>query len=49
MADFSYPLTQNELDNLEYTILDNSVIVKLAGETIYHGDCVSLTGKKDIE
>jgi len=42
LADFSYPLTQNELEHLEYTIVENSVIIKLDGKTIYHGDCVNL-------
>lgn len=45
LKDFSYPLTENELTQLEYTIVENSVIVKLHGETIYHGDCVNLGGE----
>ena len=39
---FCYPLTQTEVEALEYNIVDNSVIVKLDGATIYHGDCVNL-------
>ena len=39
---FCYPLTQTEVEALEYNIGDNSVIVKLDGATIYHGDCVNL-------
>ena len=42
LTNFSYPLTQAELEQLEYTLMENSVIVKLRGETIYHGDCVNL-------
>ena len=42
LEDFDYPLSQAELENLKITIVDNSVIVKLNGETIYHGECVNL-------
>lgn len=42
LSDFSYPLTQAELEHLEYNIVENNVIVKLNGETIYQGDCVKL-------
>lgn len=42
LSDFSYPLTQAELEHLEYNIVENTVIVKLNGETIYQGDCVKL-------
>lgn len=42
LSDFSYPLTQAELEHLEYNIVENTVIVKLNGESIYQGDCVKL-------
>ncbi len=42
LSDFSYPLTQAELEQLTYNIVENTVIVKLNGETIYQGDCVKL-------
>lgn len=42
LSDFSYPLTQVELEQLTYNIVENTVIVKLNGETIYQGDCVKL-------
>lgn len=48
LSDFSYPLTQAELEQLEYIIVENSVIVKLDGETIYHGKCVNLGLEKTI-
>ena len=44
---FSYPLTQTEVEALGYNIVDNSVIVKLDGATIYHGDCVNLGGTRN--
>ena len=46
LTDFNYPLSKTELEQLEFTILVNSVIVKLNGETVYHGDCVNLGAKK---
>lgn len=42
LSDFSYPLSQAELDQLDISIIENTVIVKLRGETIYHGECVNL-------
>ncbi len=42
LKDVCYPLTEDELTRLEYTIIENSVVVKLNNETIYHGDCVNL-------
>ncbi len=42
LKDFCYPLTESELQQLEICVVENSVIVKLHGETIYHGDCVRL-------
>ena len=49
LQNFSYPLTEKELGELEYNIVENSVIVKLNGETIYHGDCVNLGGWSVLE
>ncbi|MCM1404390.1 MAG: serine hydrolase [Prevotella sp.] len=42
LSDFSYPLTQAELERLEITIIENTVIIKLDGTTIYQGDCVNI-------
>jgi len=42
LADFSYPLSQAELDTIQINIVNNSVIIKLHGETIYHGECINL-------
>lgn len=42
LNNFSYPLTQTELEQLEYTIVENTVLIKLNGTTIYHGECVNL-------
>lgn len=42
LSDFSYPLTQAELERLEITIVENTVIVKLNGETIHQAECVNL-------
>ena len=42
LEDFCYPLSAAELDNLDITMVDNTVLVKLKGETIYHGACVNL-------
>lgn len=48
LADYSYPLTEKEQGELEYTIVENSVIVKLHGATIYHGECVNLGPQAEI-
>lgn len=42
LENFSYPLSQAELDALVITIVEDTVIIKLNGETIYHGACVNL-------
>ena len=42
LEDFNYPLSQTELDSLVITIVEDNVIVKLDGKTIYHGKCVNL-------
>lgn len=42
LQDFSYPMTTTEHEQVEMTIVENTVLVKLHGETIYHGDCVNL-------
>ena len=46
LMDFYYPLTQTELEQLDFMIVDQNVIVKLNGTTIYQGECVSL-GKEN--
>jgi D-alanyl-D-alanine carboxypeptidase (penicillin-binding protein 5/6) len=46
LADFSYPLTQSELEQLEFNLVGNTVIIKLNAETIYQADCVNLGTKK---
>lgn len=42
LTNFSYPLTQDELERLEKIIVEDTVIVRLNGETIYQGACVNL-------
>lgn len=42
LTNFSYPLTQDELERLEKIIIEDTVIVRLNGETIYQGACVNL-------
>lgn len=42
LESFSYPLSQTELEQLEIIIVENTVLVKLDGVTIYHGTCVNL-------
>lgn len=42
LEDFEYPLSQAELETLEIIIVDNSVLVKLDGATIYQGAVVNL-------
>ena len=42
LESFSYPLSQTEYEQLEIVIVENSVMVRLHGETIYQGECVNL-------
>lgn len=42
LSDFSYPLTQSELEHLDIEIVENMVTIRLAGDVIYHGECVNL-------
>ena len=42
LEDFEYPLSQAELETLEIIIVENTVLVKLDGATIYQGAVVNL-------
>ena len=42
LEDFEYPLSQAELETLEIIIVENTVLVKLDGTTIYQGAVVNL-------
>lgn len=42
LEDFEYPLSQAELEALEIIIVENTVLVKLDGATIYQGAVVNL-------
>lgn len=42
LSNFSYPLTQTELEQLEITIVENNVRIKLDNHIIYEGECVNL-------
>ena len=42
LEDFDYPLSQAELEAIEIIIVENTVLVKLKGETIYQGAVVNL-------
>ena len=42
LEDFEYPLSQSELEKLEIIIVENTVLVKLDGATIYQGAVVNL-------
>lgn len=42
LADFAYPLSTRELNELDIAIQDSTVTIKFDGDTIYQGECVPI-------